>query len=328
VLDALRALPGVRSAAETNYLPYAGTTLERIQADIFIKGRAEQDTKTLAPITGADVSLDYFATMRIPLLRGRLFETTDTTESEPVVVLSERAAELFWSGQDPIGKYISWGQVTAANPWTRVIGTVGNVKHHAAEGEIGVEFYYPVTQWPAATSYYVVRTERDPESFIETIRRTVLAAEPNAAISSIKTVEGTMTESLWQRRLWGVLFGAFAGLALVLAAVGIYGVISYSVAQRTREIGVRMALGASPATVRGLVVRESMTLCAVGMAMGVAGALALGRVVQSLLFGVAPHDPATYAIVLAVIAATVAAACWLPAVRASTVDPTVALRAE
>jgi hypothetical protein len=148
-----------------------------------------------------------------------------------------------------------------------VIGIVGNTKHHAAEGEIGVEFYYPVTQWPAATSHHVVRTERDPEMFVDAIRRTVLAAEPNAAISSIKTVERTMTESLWQRRLWGVLFAAFAGLALVLAAAGVYGVISYSVAQRTREMGVRLALGAAPPAVRGLVVRESMTLCAIGVVM-------------------------------------------------------------
>jgi putative ABC transport system permease protein len=328
VLSALQALPGVRSAAVSNYLPYAGAALERRQADIFIKGQAEQDTKTLAPISGADVSPDYFATMRIPLVRGRLFESADTTESEPVVVISERAAQLFWPGRDPIGRYVSWGQVTPNNPWTRVIGIVGNVKHHAAEGEIGVEFYYPATQWPAATSYYLVRTQGDPETFIDTIRRTVLAAEPNAAISSIKTVERTMTESLWQRRLWGVLFAAFAGLALLLAAVGVYGVISYSVAQRTREMGVRMALGAAPLTVRRLIVRESMTLCAIGVVVGALSALGLGRVAQSLLFGVTPYDPLTYATVIAVMVGTVVAACWLPAVRASAVDPTVALRAE
>jgi predicted permease len=328
VLGALRALPGVRAAAVSNYLPYAGTSLERTQADIFIKGRAEQDTKTLAPITGADVSADYFATMRIPLVRGRLFEATDATESEPVIVISERAAQLFWPDQDPIGQSISWGQVNAANPWTRVVGIVGNVKHHAAEGEVGVEFYYPVTQWPAATSYYVVRTEGDPESFLNVIRRTIVAAEPNAAIASVKTVERTMTESLWQRRLWGVLFTAFAGLALLLAAVGVYGVISYSVAQRTREMGVRMALGAAPSSVRGLVLRESMTLCAIGVAIGVTAALALGRVANALLFGVSPYDPVTYAVVIGVMVTTVAVACWLPAWRASSVSPTEALRTE
>lgn len=328
VLSALRALPGVRSAAVSNYLPYSGTSAERTQADIFIKGRADQDTKTLAPITGGDVSSEYFATMRIPLVRGRLFEATDTTESEPVIVISERAARTFWPNQDPIGQYISWGQVTTVNPWTRVVGIVGNVKHHAAEGEVGVEFYYPVTQWPVATSYYVVRTEGDPEAFADTIRRTVLTAEPTVAVSSVKTVERTMTESLWQRRLWGVLFTAFAGLALLLAAVGVYGVISYAVAQRTREMGVRMALGAAPATVRAMIIREGARLCAIGSSIGVLAALALSHIASSFLFGVTPYDPSTYLSVLLVIAATVTLACWLPAMRASRVSPTVALRSE
>ncbi len=328
VLDALRALPGVRSAAVSTYLPYSSTSTERIQADIFIKGRAEQDGKTLAPISGADVTPDYFATMRIPLVRGRLLEANDTTESEPVTVISERAAQLFWPNQDPIGQYISWGQVTPVNPWTRVVGIVGNVKHHAAEGEVGVELYYPTTQWPAATSYYVVRTNGDPEGFTDTIRRAVLAAEPTAAVSSVKTVQRTMTESLWQRRLWGVLFTAFAALALMLAAVGVYGVISYAVAQRTREMGVRLALGAAPSAVRALVLREGAKLCAIGAAIGLLGALALGQLAASFLFGVTAYDLSTYASVLLVICLTVALACWLPAMRASRVDPTIALRAE
>jgi predicted permease len=328
VLAALRALPGVRSTAVSNYLPYSNTNTERIQADIFIKGRAEQDTKTLAPITGADVSPEYFATMRIPLVRGRLFEPNDTSESEPVIVISERAAQLFWPNQDPIGQYISWGQVTEANPWTRVVGIVGNVKHHAAEGEVGVEFYYPLTQWPVTTSFYVVRTDGAPETFIETVRRTVVAAEPTVAVSSVKTVERTMTESLWQRRLWGVLFTAFAALALLLAAVGVYGVISYAVSQRTREMGVRIALGAEPSSVRGLVLREGIKLCGIGAAIGVASALALGQVAASFLFGVTPYDLTTYASVLTVIVVTVTLACWLPALRASRVNPTIALRAE
>lgn len=328
VLAALQALPGVRSAAVSNYLPYADGAVERRQADIFIKGRAEDDTKTLAPITSGDVSPEYFATMRIPLVRGRLFEPTDTTESEPVIVISERAARLFWKDRDPIGEYISWGRVTPVNPWTRVVGIVGNVKHHAAEGEVGVEFYYPVTQWPVATSYYVVRTDGDPETYLEAIRRTVQTAEPGVAITSIKTVEQTMTESLWQRRLWAVLFGAFAALALALAAIGVYGVISYIVAQRTREMGVRLALGAEPRAVRGLVLREGMRLCAVGVALGMAGAFALGRAVESLLFGVHAFDATTYAVVLGVIVGTVFLACWLPALRASWVSPTVALRTE
>jgi putative ABC transport system permease protein len=329
VLDALKALPGVRSAAVTNYLPYSSTSTERLQADIFIKGRAEQDTHTLASITGADVSPDYFSTMRIPLIRGRLFESTDTVESQPVIVISERAAQLFWPNQDPIGQEISWGKPSdKSNPWTRVVGIVGDVKHHAAEGDVGVEFYYPLAQWPVTTSYYVVRTDGAPETMLDTVHRTIVDAERTIAVTSVKTVERTMTESLWQRRMWGVLFTAFAVLALVLAALGIYGVISYAVAQRVREMGVRLAIGATPGEVRRLVVREGMTLCIIGAVCGAAAALALGQLASSLLFGVAAHDPVTYAVVLATIAVTGLAACWLPAVRASRVDPTTALRAE
>jgi putative ABC transport system permease protein len=300
-----------------------------LQADIFIKGRAEQDTHTLASITGADVSPDYFSTMRIPLIRGRLFESTDTVESQPVIVISERAAQLFWPNQDPIGQEISWGKPSdKSNPWTRVVGIVGDVKHHAAEGDVGVEFYYPLAQWPVTTSYYVVRTDGAPETMLDTVHRTIVDAERTIAVTSVKTVERTMTESLWQRRMWGVLFTAFAVLALVLAALGIYGVISYAVAQRVREMGVRLAIGATPGEVRRLVVREGMTLCIIGAVCGAAAALALGQLASSLLFGVAAHDPVTYAVVLATIAVTGLAACWLPAVRASRVDPTTALRAE
>jgi putative ABC transport system permease protein len=329
VLEVLAALPGVRSAAVTNYLPYSGTSTERIQADIFIKGRAEEETKTLASITGADVSPDYFAAMRIPLVRGRLFDASDTSDSPPVVVVSERAARLFWPDQDPIGRDISWGKPTPdGNPWTRVIGIVGNVKHHAAEGDQGVEFYYPITQWPVAASYYVARTEGDPDALLDTIRRTITGTERTIAVPWVKTVERTISESLWQRRMWGVPFTAFATLALGLAAVGIYGVISYAVAQRAREMGIRQALGATPAEVRRQIVREGMGLCAIGAAIGLAGALALGRQASSLLFGVTAHDGVTYALVVAIMAATSLAACWMPAMRAARVHPVVALRAE
>jgi putative ABC transport system permease protein len=267
--------------------------------------------------------------MRIPLLRGRLFETTDTTESQPVIIISERAAKLFWPNQDPIDRFISWGKPSDKdNPWTRVVGVVGNVKHHAAEGDVGVEFYYPVTQWPVASSYYVIRSAGDPEAMFESVRRTITSAEGTIAVRSVQTVERTMNDSLWQRRLWGVLFTAFAALALLLAAVGIYGVVSYAVAQRFREMGVRLALGATPGKLRRLIVREAMILCGLGTIAGLAGAFALGRFASSLLFGVAVFDSATYTLVLVTIGATSLAACWFPALRASRIDPISALRSE
>jgi predicted permease len=329
VLAALAGLPGVRSAAVTNYLPYSSATTQRIQADIFIRGQADAFNQTVTPITGADVSRDYFATMRIPLLRGRLFEATDTTDSAPVIVISERAAQRFWPGQDPIGREISWGQPKAgSNPWTRVVGVVGNVRHHAAEGEEGVEFYYPITQWPVATSHYVVRTDGDPAALLSTLRRTITDVEPSIAVTSTTTVEQTIGDSLWQRRLWSVLFSLFAALALGLAAIGVYGVVSYSVAQRQREMGLRQALGASPREVRMLVLRDGLLLTAAGAVGGLAAALLLGRLASNLLFGVTAYDGGTYGLVIVAITVTVLAACWLPARRASRVQPSVALTAD
>jgi putative ABC transport system permease protein len=328
VLDVLKALPGVTSASVSNTLPYTRGGADRLQADIFVQGRSADEIKTLAPLTGADVSPDFFATMGIPLLRGRLFEPTDTTDSEPVVVISERAARMFFPNEDPIGHVISWGQPTPANPWTRIVGVVGNVRHHAAENERGIEVYYPVTQWPATASYYVLQTSSDPDALLQTIRRTINIAEPAAAVTSVKTMERTIGESLWQQRLWGLLFTSFALLALVLAGVGVYGVVSYVVSLRTREMGVRMALGATPAGVKRLVIRQGMSLCAVGAAIGIAGAAGVGQSATSLLYGVEPHDFTTYMAVVLTILAIGLIACWVPARRASRVDAVIALRAE
>jgi len=200
------------------------------------------------------------------------------------------------------------------------VGVVGNVKQYASEGEEGVELYYPITQWPVRNSYYVLKTTGDPDAMLGTVRRTILEADSTLAVRSVKTLERTMTESLWQRRLWGVLFTAFSALALALAGVGLYGVISYAVAQRRREMSLRIALGASPAGVRGLVVREGMQLCLLGVAIGLAGAFVLGRIIAGLLFGVPPHDPATYALVIVTIGVICLFACWLPALRASRVN--------
>jgi ABC-type antimicrobial peptide transport system permease subunit len=185
-----------------------------------------------------------------------------------------------------------------------------------------------VTQWPAATSYYVLRTSDDPAALLPAIRRTINLAEPAAAVTSVKTMEGTIGESLWQQPLWGLLFTVCALLALALAAVGVYGVVSYVVSLQTREIGVRLALGATPAEVKRLVARHGMTLCAVGAAIGIAGAGAVGRWATTLLYGVEPHDLSTYAAVVLTIATVGLLACWVPGRRASRVDAVIALRAE
>jgi putative ABC transport system permease protein len=326
VLTALRNLPGVSVAAVGNDLPYAAARTERLRADVYIRGRAAEETKTIVPIVGTDASADYFSALRIPLRRGRTIDATDTETSEPVVVISERAARMFWPNQDPVGQYLCWGKPGPDNPWTRVVGVVGDVKLHAAEGEAGIELYYPITQWPVASSYYVVRTMHDPDQILDTIRRTILTADPTLAVRYVKTLERAVTESLWQRRLWGVLFTAFSVLALGLASVGVYGVVSYAVTQRQREMGIRLALGAAPGRVRGLVIGESMRLCAIGIVLGLGGAFALARAMSGLLFGVPAHDPITFLLVTLTIGGVCLLACWLPAVQASRVNPITVLR--
>jgi putative ABC transport system permease protein len=213
------------------------------------------------------------------------------------------------------------GPESPVNPYVRIIGIVGNVRQQAAESENGIEIYYPNTQWPVANSYYVVRTSIDPDRMSDAIRRTIESAEPNASVAEVKTMKRRIDESLWQRRLW---FTAFAALALVLAAVGLYGVMSHAVAERTREIGIRIALGAAPAGVCRMVLREAVALVSIGLAVGTATALAIGRFIAGPLHGVPPHDPKTFPFVGAILSFAAAAAAWVPAHRASRVDPLVA----
>lgn len=326
VVEKLAALPGVQSAAVTNYLPYVDGTTERLKVDMFIKGRDEQLLHSVASLSGGEVGHDYFATMRISLVRGRLFQPTDTADSQVVAIVSERAARLFWPNQDPIGQQISWNKPSEANPWRTVVGIVGDIKHHAADGEGGFELYHSAMQWPAGTGYYVVRTKSEPTAMLDTIRRTITETEPMIAVSSVKTLQGTMLESLWPRRLWSLLFTAFAALAVALAAFGVYGLLSHDVVQRTREIGVRIALGSTPEGVRWLILRDALKLSTVGVAIGAAISYALWRFASNLLFGVTSYEPSAYTLtILAVVGATLSA-CWLPALKASRVDPTVSLR--
>jgi putative ABC transport system permease protein len=328
VIEALRRLPGAMHVAVTNSLPYAGQSEERTKADIFIKGRSDQESKMLVPLAGADVSDEYFHALRIPLRRGRLFTPADHASAPMVCIISERAARLYWPNEDPIGKEISWGRPTKDNPYTRVVGVVGNVKHRATEGDNGIEIYYPIAQWPVSSSYYVVRAQGDPVSFADTMRRLIRETDPALAVTDVKTMERARDEALWQRRLWGVLFSAFASLALVLAAVGVYGVMGQAVTARTRELGIRLALGSDPGGVRMLVLRDGLRLVALAMAIGLSGAALLHWTARGLLYGVPALDPATYAGAPLLLAAVALAATCLPANRAAAVDPARALRAE
>jgi putative ABC transport system permease protein len=325
-LDAIRRQPGVTAAAVTSALPFTGTQTERPEEPLVIRGQS--DKEVVAPLSGADVSPDYFRAMGIPLRRGRLFDESDRRGAPHVVVINERAARTLWPGVDPLGQEIVWGVPSAVNPYARVVGIVADVHHQAAERDNGIELYYPLAQFPVRQGHYVVRVAGDLHAMADTIRRTIETSDRTMAVAEVKSMDQRIDESLWQRRLWGVLFAGFASLAILVAAVGLYGTVSYAVAQRTRELGIRIALGDRPARMGGVIVRQGMMLVLGGVAIGMMGALGAGRLIAGLLYDVPAHDPGTLAAVALVLFGAGLVAIVIPARRASRVDPIVALRAD
>jgi putative ABC transport system permease protein len=328
VLAQLRVLPGVTGVGASNKLPYSRLQTERNKSELVIKGRRSDETRHQVALVGSDVSPGYMETMQIPLVRGRLFDARDTKDSPMVLIISERVAQALFPDRDPIGQEILWGPLTAENPYCKVIGVVSNIRHQAGEDEKGMEIYYPYTQWPVTNVYYIIRTEGDPIPLVQSVQQKISQADSKAAIIFIKTMEQLIGETLWQRRLWGVMFAVFALLALVLAAVGIYGVLAYSVTQRTREIGVRMALGANTGEVLRMVLAQGLKLALSGIAIGLVAALVLSRLIGSLLYGVKASDPLTYTGVAVLLVIVALLACWFPARRAAKTDPLAALRHE
>ncbi len=281
-----------------------------------------------APAIGVDIAPGYFRTLGIPLLEGRDFNEADTLDKPRVIIVSQHTANTLWPGRQAIGQQIRWGKASDGNPYCTVIGVVGNTKWLATESEPGFELYYSYRQWPVPAMHIVVRTQTDPEQLMPLLRRTVHEVNPDIAINLIKPVGEIVREAGWQRRLWGVLFALFAGIALLLAAVGLYGVMSYLVSQRTREIGLRMARGARGADVWRLIVGQGLKVVALGVVVGLVEAMALARVMTSLLFGITATDPLTYLGVALLLAIVAVLACFVPARRAAKVDPMIALRAE
>jgi putative ABC transport system permease protein len=328
VLERLRGVPGVTAAGGTNVLPYTRSTPERGRAQLRIRGVTTEDTRLQLPLSGSDVSPGYLDTMGIELVSGRAIDARDTTDSPMVVLVNERAAKTLWPDRDPIGQEVYWGAdaPSPSNPYCTVVGVVRNVRHLAGEQDDGLEFYYPYTQYPITNIYYVVRAQGDPLALIPSLRDAVQSVDRNAAIVFTKPFDRLIDESLWQRRLWSVLLSAFSVLSLVLVAVGLYGLLSYVVAQQRREIGVRMAMGAVPGTILTLVLGYGARLLVAGCVIGLVGAAVLSRLLAAMLFGVSAGDPSTLAGAVAVLAVVALIACYLPARRASAVDPIVALR--
>ncbi len=317
----LEALTGVQGVGISDDLPLEGTDSSM---DLFVEGREPAPGERL--MTGVHVvNPRYFEAMGIPLLKGRVFTERDTGEAPTVLVVNETMSRRLWP-EEAIGKRVKPGDPNGS--WVEIVGVVRDVKHNGLNAEDVMDAYASHLQIPWPWMTIALRSNLDPTSLEAAVRREVQAIDPNKAIADVKTMDQLIEESVGERRLSLVLFLLFAVVALLLAAVGIYGVMAYGVTQRTHEIGIRMALGAQPRDVVQLLVGRGMTLAMTGVALGVAAAYALTRLMASLLFEVSTTDPATFVVIALVLASVALLACYIPARRATKVDPMVALRHE
>lgn len=320
----LQALPGARNVGIIGpWLPLTGLK----SAHSF---RVEdRPPPAVGEEPGADIRFvtgDYYRAMGIPLLRGRVFDARDTETSPDVFVINEAFAKEHFPGEDPIGKRISteWFQVRSGE----IVGVVGDIRELGPAEQAAPAFYLPFAKQPSSQFHVVMRTTGNPEDLAAAARNVVRSIDPNQPVAEIRTMEQVASDLLARQRMNLLLLGGFAALAILLAAIGIYGVIAYSVNQRRQEIGVRVALGASRRAVLSLVVGQGMRLALLGLVLGVVGALLVTRLMESMLFGVTPTDPLTLAAVAAFLAAVALLASWVPALRAAATEPTVALRTE
>jgi putative ABC transport system permease protein len=272
---------------------------------------------------------EYFHTFGLPLIHGRLFEAGDRADGTPVAVVSQALAQRYWPGQNPVGSRITFDDATdSAATWMSVVGVVGDVLQDGAMSPAYPQIYVPFAQLPDRSIVVALRTGRNPLALAAPLKQALAGVDPNLALSRVTTMEQRVASTLARPRVNALLLAAFAVTALVLAALGIYGVIAYSVVQRTRELGIRVALGARAEVVLAMVMRQGLTPVLIGLAVGLGVAAFGSRVLRSLLYGVAATDVATYAAVAAFLTAVAAAASYVPARRAARSDPVTALRAE
>jgi putative ABC transport system permease protein len=326
LLERVRALPGVESASAISTL-LLGRLAQSTSAQI--EGRPPSSAADLIPVPYDSITPGLFRTLGTPLLRGRHFTERDDARTPPVAIINDTMARRFWPGQDPIGRRFTFGDPRQPDTvWFSVVGVTGDVKRSGLDSEPRPESFFPLAQSPDRTMTLVVRARTDAAGLAAAVRSAVWSIDPDLPVSDVRTVEELLAESVMERRFTMLLVGFFSAVALVLSALGIYGVIAYWVTQRTHEIGVRMALGARPADVQALVLRQGLRLAGLGIALGLAGAVGATRVLRSLLYGVSATDPATFAAIPALLAFVALLACYVPARRATRVDPLIALRCE
>jgi putative ABC transport system permease protein len=323
VLSRVRALAGVESAALAITLPPDRVAF----SDGFeIPGRTPKEGGPVVPVPW--ISYDYFRTLGIPVLRGRIFDRRDKPGSPGVVVVSEALARRYFPGEDPIGQRLKHGGPSLNNPYKEIIGVVADVKYQGLAGEYVPVYYESADQYTAGPMWLVVRTAGQARRWLTEVQAEVRAIDSNVPIASAGSMEGALRESVALPQFRTMVMTVFAISALVLAAVGIYGLLAYSVERRTQEIGVRMALGATPPEVLRLVIGQGSRLAGLGIVLGLAGALALTRVLQRMLFGVSASDTVAFGGAALTLGAVTVVASLIPAWRAARIDPVTALRQE
>jgi predicted permease len=329
LLAQLRALPGVRSASVSSALPLMQGFLMMMDG-LRVEGRPDQGDFGHMPVTMISATPDYFQALGVPLRRGRVFTELDRAESEAVAVVNEAFVHHYFPDEDPIGQRIILGQglTPGSNEGIKIVGVVGNVRQSGYDRDVVAEMYRPFAQQPQPFLNICIRVQGQAMSLASSLRTIVAGIDDKQPVHNIMTMEQRLSDSVAPRRLSALLLGTFAGLALILSAVGIFGVMSYSVQERTFEIGIRMALGAARQDILKTTILRGMRLTLLGLALGGVVALILARYLSSMLFAVQPHDPATLLVVALLLAAVAAIACYLPARRAAKVDPMVALRYE
>jgi putative ABC transport system permease protein len=328
IVERLRAIPGVDVAAGSRVIPHDGRSTIRPPGPITLdgQGRPEQERNPL--VRGIVITRDYFRASGIPLIAGRSFEERETQAYPRVAIVNETLARRFWPNADPIGQRLKPGNATAEGDWATVVGVVGNVKYSGLHVDTELTAYYPYTQASAGDFNFVVKTHGAPLDWAPAVQREIWAVDPDLAIYSMRTMSSILANSLWQQRLLTAVLWVFAATSVALAVVGIHGILAWSVRQRSRELGVRLAIGATPRAVAVLVLRQGMRLTLAGLAVGLLASVALTRALSSLLFGVTSMDPLTWVVVSLLLAAVCAVACYIPARRAAAIDPVTALRQE
>jgi putative ABC transport system permease protein len=323
--ERIAALPGVKAAGISSVLPLSDNFDGRgLVVEDHPKPEGEEISVDMYVVTPG-----YLRAMEIPLRQGRAITDADTTDSAKVALINQTMAEQLWPNSDPIGRRIRFpGSQKNPQPWRTIVGVVNDVAQYALDKKAPMQIYLPHSQFPTSFDTIVIKTENDPLSLLPAIRREISSVDKDQAVYDVRTLAELQSNSIALRRFFMLLLMVFAVITLALAAVGIYGVMSYAVTQRTQEIGIRMALGASAADVLKLIVRSGIALAVTGTAVGLIAALALTRLLQSMLFGVTPTDTVTFTVGVVGIVVVAVVACYIPARRATKVDPLVALRHE